>query len=131
MQQTWKTVWTCVPFTFIMFIHFYFLTFRTTYSCIFLDSFLAPPLAWRPRQPPSLPKYTGGTKGVRKGVGLNPSPWAWYFTKTELSTTWSPATYVKENHQRLHSGVCFATLNHNLLSRVLDYKGMCCHHSTS
>jgi len=28
MQQTWKTAWTCVPFTSIMFIHFYLVDFR-------------------------------------------------------------------------------------------------------
>jgi len=28
MQQTWKTAWTCVPFTFTMFMHFHLVDVR-------------------------------------------------------------------------------------------------------
>ena len=34
MQQSWKTAWTCAPFTSIMFIHFYLLDVRHFHNYI-------------------------------------------------------------------------------------------------
>jgi len=64
MQQIWKTAWTCVPFTFIMFIHFYLVDVRHSQNHIVV-CFLA--IFWRslyPRQPSSLTKGSAGTDQV-------------------------------------------------------------------